>query len=165
MFPCNSFFLCVRGNYVSWFLLMTSGLPWWPVVKETHPLMVTTLNVVASVRMCVCVFSCSTMSDSFGPWTVACQAHSGHRIFQARILEWICHFLLWGIFPTQEWSPCLLCLLHLAGRSFTPMPPGKPLLKSTRGQLENVNQQGQLSAQWMSTHNKGMGCFSVANLF
>ena len=23
-----------------------------------------------------------------------------------------CHFLFQGIFPTQEWNPCLLCLLH-----------------------------------------------------
>ena len=27
----------------------------------------------------------------------------------------------------------------------------------TWGQLENVNQQDQLSAQWMLTHNKAMG--------
>ena len=34
----------------------------------------------------------------FGPWTS-----------QARILEWVCHFLLQGIFPTQESN---LGLLH-----------------------------------------------------
>ena len=30
-------------------------------------------------------------------------------IFQARILEWVCQFLLQGIFPTQGLN---LCLLH-----------------------------------------------------
>ena len=38
---------------------------------------------------------------------------SVHGIFPARILEWIpSHFLLQGIFPTQELNLCLLCLLH-----------------------------------------------------
>ena len=34
-----------------------------------------------------------------------------YRIFQARILEWGCHFLLQGIFLIQGSSPRLLCLL------------------------------------------------------
>ena len=34
---------------------------------------------------------------------------SVHGILQARILEWVCHFLLQEIFPTQELN---LCLLH-----------------------------------------------------
>ena len=33
---------------------------------------------------------------------------SVHGISQARILEVGCHFLFQGIFPTQEWNPCLL---------------------------------------------------------
>ena len=37
----------------------------------------------------------------------------GHGIFQARITEAGCHFLLQGIFLTQGSKPCLLCLLHL----------------------------------------------------
>ena len=31
-----------------------------------------------------------------------------HGIFQARVLEWGCHFLLQGIFPTQRLNPGLL---------------------------------------------------------
>ena len=33
---------------------------------------------------------------------------SVHEIFQARIPEWVSHFLLQGIFPTQELNPGLL---------------------------------------------------------
>ena len=35
-----------------------------------------------------------------------------HGIFQARILEWVVHSLLQGIFPTQRLNPCLLHLLY-----------------------------------------------------
>ena len=41
-----------------------------------------------------------------------------------------CHFLLQGIFPTQEWNPSLLCLLHWQASSLPQAPPGKPLLLS-----------------------------------
>ena len=37
---------------------------------------------------------------------------SVHRIFQARILEWVAIFLLQWVFPTQGWNLRLLCLLH-----------------------------------------------------
>ena len=36
------------------------------------------------------------------------QALLSMGILQARILEWVCHFLLKGIFPTQGSNPCLL---------------------------------------------------------
>ena len=38
-------------------------------------------------------------------------------ISQARILEWICHFLLQGIFQIQGFNPHLLQLLHWQGDS------------------------------------------------
>ena len=41
------------------------------------------------------------------PWTVAYQGFSVHGIFQARVLEWGCHFLLQGIFLTQGSNPGL----------------------------------------------------------
>ena len=37
-----------------------------------------------------------------------------------------CHFLLQGIFPTQESNPHLLCFLHWQARSLPLAPPGKP---------------------------------------
>ena len=38
---------------------------------------------------CCSVLSCSLVSDSVTPWTVACQAPLSMGILQARILEWI----------------------------------------------------------------------------
>ena len=37
-----------------------------------------------------------------------------------------CHFLLWGIFLTQRWNPCLLHLLPWQAGSLPLAPPGKP---------------------------------------
>ena len=40
--------------------------------------------------VCVCLFSCSIVSDSFvTPWTVAHQTPMSMGILQARILEWV----------------------------------------------------------------------------
>ena len=36
------------------------------------------------------------------------------------------HILLQGIFPTQEWNLCLLCLLPWQAGSLPLAPPGKP---------------------------------------
>ena len=49
-----------------------------------------------------------------------------HGIFQAKILELGCHFLLQGIFPTQGSNPRLLCLLCWQAGSLPLPPPGKP---------------------------------------
>ena len=35
-----------------------------------------------------------------------------HGILQARIPEWVTHYLFQGIFLTWEVNPCLLCFLH-----------------------------------------------------
>ena len=45
-------------------------------------------------------------------WTGACQTPLAHGIFQARILEWVCYFLLQGIFLTQRSNLRLQSLLH-----------------------------------------------------
>ena len=52
---------------------------------------------------------------------------SVHGILQARIREG-CHFLLQGIFLTQESNVHLLSLLHWQAGSLPLVPPGKPLL-------------------------------------
>ena len=72
----------------------------------------------------VCV-SHSIVSDSLWPW----------GLWPARLLRPCnspgkntgvgCHFLLQGIFPTQESNPCLLCLLHWQVGSLLPEPSGK----------------------------------------
>ena len=45
------------------------------------------------------------------------QGSSVHGIFQARMPECVCHFLLQGIFLTQGSTPHLLCLLHFQADS------------------------------------------------
>ena len=50
-------------------------------------------------------FSCSVGSDSYDPIHCIPAGFSVHGILQARILEWVCHFLLQGIFPTQGSNP------------------------------------------------------------
>ena len=53
--------------------------------------------------------SCLTLWD---PVDCSLPGSSVHRIFQARILEWVAIFLLQWLFPTQGWNLRLLCLLH-----------------------------------------------------
>ena len=52
------------------------------------------------------------------PWIVARQAPLSMGILQARILDWVCHTRLQGIFPTQGLNPGLLncrwILYHLS---------------------------------------------------
>ena len=54
-------------------------------------------------------------------------ASSVHGIFPGKNTGMGCHFLLQGIFPTQESNPCLLCLLHWQVDSLPLVPPGKPI--------------------------------------
>ena len=45
-----------------------------------------------------------------------------------------CYALLQGIFPTQEWNPCLLCLLHWKAGSLPPKPSGRLIMN---GPIQN----------------------------
>ena len=80
------------------------------------------------------------------PWTVAYQVPLSMGFFQARVLEWVCHFLLQEIFPTRGLNPRLqqgisisfsrgssqtrywTCVSCLSDGFITPEPPGKPTL-------------------------------------
>ena len=74
-----------------------------------------------------CMLSCSVTSDTLWP----------HGLEPGRLLcPWDspgkstrvgCHFLLQGIFPTQESNLWVLHLLHWQADSFPTEPPGKPL--------------------------------------
>ena len=59
------------------------------------------------------MLSCTVSSDSATPRPDS----SVHGISQARMLDG-CHFLLQGVFPTQELNSCLLRLLPWQGDSF-----------------------------------------------
>ena len=75
-------------------------------------------------------FSCSVVSNSLRP----------HGFQHARLpCPWDppgkntgvgCHFLLQGIFPTQESNPCLLCLLHWHVGSLPLSHLGSPFCKA-----------------------------------
>ena len=49
-------------------------------------------------------------------------------ILQARILEWVCHALLQGIFPTQGSNPHLITSPASQADSLPLAPPGKPAM-------------------------------------
>ena len=61
------------------------------------------------VVYCLAARSCPTLSD---PMNCSMAGSYVHGIFQTRILEWGCHFLLQGIFLTQGLTWHLLYLLH-----------------------------------------------------
>ena len=70
-------------------------------------------NILCSIAVCVCVYmcaqSCLTLCDPMDcSWPASCI----HGIFQERILEWVYHFLLQGIFSTQGLNQGLLYLLQ-----------------------------------------------------
>jgi len=59
--------------------------------------------------LCLDAQSCPTLCD---PLYANQTGPSVHKIFQAKILEWVSTFLLQGIFPTMGLNPHLLSLLH-----------------------------------------------------
>ena len=85
-------------------------------------------NVGTQFSPCMCAwmlscFSCVLFCD---PVDCSPPGSSVHGILQARILEWVCHALLQGIFLTQGLNPALLHLLHWQVGSLPLAPPGKP---------------------------------------
>ena len=58
------------------------------------------LYCIVTLYACCAVLSRSVMFDSVTPWSVAHQAPLSMGILQARILDWGCHAVLQGIFPT-----------------------------------------------------------------
>ena len=66
--------------------------------------------------MCVCMLSHVWLFAT--PWTIACQLALPWN-FPGKDVQLGCHFLLQGIFLTQESNPLLV------GRFFTTEPPGR----------------------------------------
>ena len=68
-------------------------------------------NIIIAIDKAMCV--CSTMSDSFlNPMNCSPPVPLSLRFFPHKNTGVSCHFLLQGIFRTQESKLCLLCLLH-----------------------------------------------------
>ena len=91
-----------------------------------HPSQCCPARASTGYRACVrakslqsCLTLCNAMDCSL-------PGSSVHGILQARILEWVYHALLQGIFPTQGPNLRLLCLLHRQRGSLPLAPPGKP---------------------------------------
>ena len=84
------------------------------------------------------------MSNCFWPreWTVAHQAPPPME-FPGKNTGVGCHFLLQGIFLTQELNPSLCCISCIGGGFFTTEPPGKLWHMGS-----NPDQQDQESDPW-----------------
>ena len=90
------------------------------------------------------ILCCAFLIDSVNLQTVALGAPLPMGILQARILEWVGHAFLQGIFLTQGSNPLLLPLLLWQASSLPIAPPGK--LSSSMALLFWVEQFLQLSA-------------------
>ena len=75
-----------------------------------------------------CVLCAQLHPTLCDPMNCSLPGSSVHRISQARILVVCCHFLLQGIFPTQELN---LCLLHCRQKVLTLSHQGSPYINRT----------------------------------
>ena len=87
--------------------------------------------------MCACLI----MSDSL--WPHQAPVSMG---FPGKNTGVGCHFLLQGIFPTQESNSHLLCLLHYRQILLPAEPLGKPKLSLRKGNFYSVFKVSSLSA-------------------
>ena len=90
---------------------------------------------------------CSVMSISFlTPWTIVCQAPCSWTSLGKKTAVG-CHFLLQGIFPTQELN---LSLLHWQVDSLPLSHQGSPLMWKTQGDASSIPGWGTkiLYASW-----------------
>ena len=78
------------------------------------------------ISTCMCMLSCS-VSNALQAIDNSSPGSSVHGVFQARILEWIFHFLLQVISLTQVSNSYLLRFLEWQVGSLTTALPGKPL--------------------------------------
>ena len=74
---------------------------------------------------CTCLCVCIVRSDS-DPMDKSPPGFSVHGILQARILKWVPISFSRGIFPSQEWNPRVLCLLHWQVDSLPLRPRARP---------------------------------------
>ena len=83
--------------------------PWgWEMDLVCHDKPGSSSLALNKICVCVCVCVCSVESDSVIPWTVARQAPLSIEFSRQEYWRVGCHFLLQGIFPTQESNPGIL---------------------------------------------------------
>ena len=90
--------------------------------------LVQTFSSPKGMHACSVAQPCPILCD---PEDCSPPGSSVHGILQARILEWVCHVLLQGIFRTQESNPYLLCLLHRQKDSLPLSHLGSPLQRAS----------------------------------
>ena len=76
------------------------------IEQHIHPSVLLRMCVCSVIQLCLTL--CDPMDRGDGQRKYLCPWY-----FQARILEWGCHFLLHGIFPIQGSNLHLLCLLQM----------------------------------------------------
>ena len=104
---------------------LTLTFLWWFIFNMIHFLVAWSFSVTQSISVTyVCVRVLGHVQLFMTPMDHSPPGSSVHGIFQARILG--LHFLLQGIFPTQEPNLRLLHLLHQQAGSLQAEPPGKP---------------------------------------
>ena len=100
---------------------------WTELISSSWaPPFLLTLIKSLSEHCCCLVLLCSVCLTVRNPMDCSPPGSWAHRIFQARVLEWVAIPFSWGIFPTQGSNPTLLCLLHWQADSLPSAPPGKP---------------------------------------
>ena len=77
-------------------LVLTNGSDWGSSHSSASP---------PPSNRCMCAHSCPALRNPMDCSPPGCSVHG---ILQVRILEWVVHFLLQGIFPTQGSNPHLL---------------------------------------------------------
>ena len=81
------------------------------------------------IQVHVCMLSGWVMTSSSNPMDCSPPSFSVHRIFQGRILQWGCYFLVQGIFSTQGLNLHVLHLLHWQADSLPLSHLGSPSYK------------------------------------
>ena len=109
--------MVIRQNYILWktlHCLLTDG---YSVLSTLLTLSFNPHSNLHFVPTQLCLTFCGFIGCRLPRLSV-------HRIFQARILEWIANFF--RVLPHPEIQPMAPASPALAGRFFTSKPPGRP---------------------------------------
>ena len=99
------------------------------------------------------------------PWTIAYQIPCPWN-YPGKNTGVGCHFLLQGIFPTQELNPRILCLLHWQVDCLPLAPPGKPSCLPTITYIQVLPKSGKQQGlpPWLQKMDSNLhGSKSVVN--